>query len=601
MTVLNYRSLKRVEHVPLGDIAVIVGKNDVGKSNFLNALEIFFNGGPIGPDDLTRGVPKGAQVEIEVAFCEIKAEDLQKLSSMHFLTQDSELIVRKKCPGGSKQPEISLYVYDFEDPSFRNLFSKKEEELNRTAADHGLDFTRSGRSITNEEKITELWRYASSNGLAKVDSYVTPDKESWKIVESTLPGYHLFPSELNLKIERAEVQSPFQGLVDEAAKENEADWNDFRVKVEAKVAADVKKIEQHLLEQTDSAVKLVPRFDFGWKGFTLKFDIEDASGASIPLENRGMGIRRLVMVSFLRYLAEKTATGSAGSRSTIFGIEEPETSLHPSAQRNLIESFRVLRNAGNQIIMSSHSPVFVAEARHDNVVLVRREAAETTTKWGNELDAEVIVDELGIEPRDQLGSFNACVFVEGIGDEVFYSHIAKKFKDAKLVESDFAESHIGFLPVGGNNLRFFVDRMHMKKINRRFGVVVDSNRDSAEKPINQVLLDWQGECTRAGGKFFILKKREIENYLHPAAIKKVTGRTVDASEYANVKGAIGANYSIDKHLKPILEAMSCQDILEMDKYTNGGGEEKHELLEIIAELLHLCSGPDTTQPASVAA
>jgi hypothetical protein len=53
-------------------------------------------------------------------------------------------------------------------------------------------------------------------------------------------------------------------------------------------------------------------------------------------------------------------------------------------------------------------------------------------------------------------------------------------------------------------------------------------------------------------------------------------------------------------LKSILEAMSPQDILEMDKYTGADGKEKHGLVEIITELVALCSDSGTEQTASVA-
>jgi len=587
VTVRNYRSLKLVEKVPIGDIAVFVGRNDAGKSNFLYALNIFFNGGTIKDDDLTRGSGTEERVEIEVLFSELPTEAEHKLRAMHFLTKNSKLVVRKSFTKGTKQPEVALYVYDFDAPEFRNLCSRKEQELNDIAQTHDLDFTQSGRSITNQSKIEALWDYATKHGLSRNEQYVSPDKESWKQVEDLFPNYRLFPSELNLKVERAEVQSPFQDLVEKAASENQEAWDQFRSKVEEKINADVEKIEEHLIAQTDSITKLIPKPDFGWKGFTLSFDTQDASGAIVPLENRGMGVRRLVMVSFLRYQAEKSEVGTEGnSLPTIYAIEEPETSLHPSAQRNLIDSFKTLKDAGNQIILNSHSPVFVAEASHEDVVLVTREAGTTAVSAGSSLNPDTIVAELGIEPRDQVGSFSACVFVEGVTDQVFFPHIAKKFKEAELIASDFEDLAIGFLPVGGNNLRFFVERMHIKKINRRFGIVIDSNKDSAEKPINQICLDWQGECIKAGGKFFILRKREIENYLAPAAIKRATGRTVSVSDFNNVKKTINEHFNVE-HLKPILDEMSAKDFLEMDKYAGDDGRERHELLEIIIDLMTL--------------
>lgn len=41
--ILNYKSLNNVELNNLGDIAVLVGRNDSGKSNVLKAIDFFFN------------------------------------------------------------------------------------------------------------------------------------------------------------------------------------------------------------------------------------------------------------------------------------------------------------------------------------------------------------------------------------------------------------------------------------------------------------------------------------------------------------------------------------------------------------------------------
>lgn len=39
----NFRSYKEATSIEIGDITTIIGKNDIGKSTILEALEIFFN------------------------------------------------------------------------------------------------------------------------------------------------------------------------------------------------------------------------------------------------------------------------------------------------------------------------------------------------------------------------------------------------------------------------------------------------------------------------------------------------------------------------------------------------------------------------------
>ena len=42
----NFRSYSQETEIEVADLNVIIGKNDVGKSSILEALDIFFNGKP---------------------------------------------------------------------------------------------------------------------------------------------------------------------------------------------------------------------------------------------------------------------------------------------------------------------------------------------------------------------------------------------------------------------------------------------------------------------------------------------------------------------------------------------------------------------------
>lgn len=586
VTIRNYRSLKEIPFVPVGEFTVVVGKNDAGKSNFIYALGMFFDDRQPKDDDLSRGCLPDDPIEVEVAFARIDDGDLSTLRTMRFLSKDSTLTVKKIFKTRSRQPVVMLKTLDFLDADFQNLHSKKEQELNIIGDKYGIDLTRAGRSHTNLGKIDQLVEYATQKGVPVGDVYVAPDDDSWKIVEAMLPRFTVFPSELDLDVERTEVQNPFQLLVEEAVQANQQDWDNVRCKVEQRVSQEVAKIERHLLDQTDTITKLTPKYQFQWKRMTtMNFDTTDASGAEVPLENRGMGVRRMLMVAFLRYKADKARIKP--TKRIVYGIEEPETCLHPSAQRILIDCLRTLANSGDQIIMTSHSPVFAAEARQENIVLMKREAGKSAVVAGHDLRPEAIVEELGIEPRDLVACFAACIFVEGKSDEVFLSSITKTLRNSGIVDSDFQEKGIGFVLVCGDNLRFFVDGMHLKKINRRFAVVVDSDKKHAGDALSTKLLSWKSRCESAGGKFHILRKRAIENYLHPSAIKRVTGRDVTVIEFDNVKDLISSSYGIESHLRPIASQMTAPEILEMGRYVDENGQERNELVELAKALLNL--------------
>jgi putative ATP-dependent endonuclease of OLD family len=80
----------------------------------------------------------------------------------------------------------------------------------------------------------------------------------------------------------------------------------------------------------------------------------------------GQGVRNLVVLSLFRAYA-KVFRGDA-----IIAVEEPETYLHPHAQRSLAAIFDELADQGNQIFYSTHSGNFVDVSRFDRICLVER-------------------------------------------------------------------------------------------------------------------------------------------------------------------------------------------------------------------------------------
>ena len=69
----NYRPFKVLEEMRLGPLATIVGQNDVGKSNILRALQLFFESKPkIEDSDVYDGANSDDDIVIEEITIEIE-------------------------------------------------------------------------------------------------------------------------------------------------------------------------------------------------------------------------------------------------------------------------------------------------------------------------------------------------------------------------------------------------------------------------------------------------------------------------------------------------------------------------------------------------
>ena len=324
----NFRALKDVT-ITLSQMSIIVGRNDTGKSSILHALMVFFDKYKLTKSDFHAGTSESYKIEIEASF-HIEESAAKSFLQQRKLLDSQGCLVVKKTYDHDLKPTIEVKIYDFVDPDFQNLWSRKEKDLNDLGRKYDLDFTQAGRSITNESKIEELIRYAESKQIAKCDVWITPDKDTLKTIYSYFPDFYLFPSELSLDTEQSRFQNPFQEMIASAIDIDNSIKDTVHKKVIEAVREAIDKIQKNLTEQTDSITELKVSPDIQWKKL-VSLDIEtvDQFGIQVPLSSRGLGVRRLLMVAFLKFEAERAKESEKNGR--IYAIEEPETFLHPKA------------------------------------------------------------------------------------------------------------------------------------------------------------------------------------------------------------------------------------------------------------------------------
>ena len=114
LTLKNFRGYKNSATVLFNDLTAIVGKNDIGKSSILEALDIFFNSKPIRPMDKSDvnvdAVMEGnTDVEITAQFTDVPEEividatNRTTLGDEYLLNTQGRLEIRKIYPNGGKE------------------------------------------------------------------------------------------------------------------------------------------------------------------------------------------------------------------------------------------------------------------------------------------------------------------------------------------------------------------------------------------------------------------------------------------------------------------------------------------------------------------
>lgn len=417
VSIKNFRSYKDETKVYFEDLTAFVGKNDVGKSTILEALDIFFNDNKgiikIEKEDVNVQCKAAGDgdTEITVSFYELPDTIIiddttsTSLSAEYLLDEDGLLTIRKIYKNGGK-PAVKIIAVHPTNPVCGDLLQKKQNELGQIITRLGLECE--DRRI-NALMRAAIWHHYKEElqlqrTILDVSSKEGDIKAIWSKLESILPIYTLFQSDRKNSDGDTEVQDPLKAAVREVLVDD-----DIKRKLE-EVAQKVKETLQEVSDSTleklremnpEVANSLHPNIDVeGLKWPDIFKGISITGDNDIPINKRGSGVKRLILLNFFRAEAERQrADRHVG---VIYAIEEPETSQHKEHQRILIRALLTLANQNNtQIIITTHSADIVKNLNFSNIRLI-----------SNDVDGNKTITPVGhnILPSPSLNEVNYLAF-----------------------------------------------------------------------------------------------------------------------------------------------------------------------------------------------
>ncbi len=250
----------------------------------------------------------------------------------------------------------------------------------------------------------------------------------------------------------------------------------------------------------------------------------EAGGRHLPLSNWGAGVSQLLVLA-VNMLANDTA---------VICIEEPETHLHPGMQRIIAAQMASL--PGVKWMVSTHSPTLVdavlaAAAGHgrpahvlhvtnQDGVVHARQTTDTASHWS-------ALTDLGASPSDLLMT-RSVVWVEGPSDRIYLLKWLALL-DAQLVEGrDFSIVFYGgrllaHVSVADTVAEEFVQLL---RVNPRSAVIMDSDRREEGDPLNATKRRVIEEAKKSGAHTWVTHGREIENDLAAGPVARATGARI---------------------------------------------------------------------------
>jgi len=520
----NFRIYETETRVNVSGLTTLVGRNDAGKSSILEALEIFFNQEVVSIEHLDASVGSGSKIiTIGCVFGGIADEELvldetarTSLRAEHLLNAADDLEVRKMfdCEGTKIKPSISVAAVHPANTGMSDLLLLKNIDLKKRARELSVEDEAMDQRA-NPSIRSAIWRSAATLNL--VQSEITLDKEDakkiWQALEKRLPMFALFRSDRPSKDEDPEAQDPMKIAVQEALKEVSGSLEAIEAAVKLKVSEVAKLTLEKLREfAPDVANELSPAFRADPKWDQL-FKMSLKSENEIPVNKRGSGVRRLILLSFFRAAAERKQE-LRNAPCVIYGVEEPETSQHPIQQRLLIDAFEELVDNGCQVLITTHNPALTALVPVDGIRYVHSVEGSVRVDSGEDILPTVSKD-LGVLADHRIKVF---VCVEGKNDVSFLKHISKMLHAANPEIPDVSrDERIAFCLLSGSNLYHWVQSRYLRGLNRPEIHLYDRGTDAPPK--------YEGaaaEVNARGDRSYacLTGKREMENYLHNDAISE---------------------------------------------------------------------------------
>jgi len=512
ISIKNFRGIENLT-LKLNNFTILIGKNGVGKSSILHALNFFKE--PNYKLKIADYYKKNLsrQLEVSITFYDLSADEKEEFS---YYVQDDELKIIKIAMGNEEinNPNVSQKYHGIRlmhrpFNNIRNETSKREKRNLYNLLRDEQKYS-SLLLVTNADQIEEHLVEWETNHSDELELIIDAGQFfGWKGVGTGklgkfiefffIPAVHEYSEEekaekstylnelLNLTIKKTHIETP------ELFEFKVSAQRDYKEIISSDLESKTSDLSEELSERLNNfapgcnvVINYLPG-DIKFTDTIYGTELEEF-GFIGPISFLGHGVQRSFFFTLLQYLGEQrfidkiqitqTEENDSLENSKFFIlliIEEPELYQHPNRIKLIKKIFQELTSESKnslfqfQIICSSHSPHLIDVQKANNIRLLRKvKEGEEFKVLVKEVDLNIIAqklkeiwefpeevrsDELTLISR--LIAIMSPVLSEGFfADKIVLvegleDKAALYAIDQQLHEKDFDKSGIAIIPVLG--------------------------------------------------------------------------------------------------------------------------------------------------------
>lgn len=537
----NFRSLA----MPLGDNVVVLGENQIGKTNLLFALRLLLD--PSLPDSMRRlrlddfwdGLERPLSPDDQI---EISAEFRGFEDSENLLAVLADSLV-------SPDPMVARITYRY----------GPRPDLGRPPeCEADYDFSVFGGDRPENRISYELRRWMPMDVFPAL-----------RDAESDLARWR---------------RSPFRPLLDRAAREVDKDeLNTIAGEIE-ETTARITELEElsALIDDVNLRLETMTGTT-NVLSTTLGFAPTDperllrALQLMIDSGKRGIGGASLgtanILYLALKELEHQHLIAEGERQHTVLAIEEPEAHLHPHLQRRIFRSFLRARDddknkpQSRSIILTTHSPniASVVPLRDVAVLQTAPDGGHTTGRSLADVeleDAELDDLERYLDvTRGELFFANGVILVEGDAERFLLPTLAR----LRNPSVDFDAMGVSVCSVAGTNFAPYVKLLGPNGLDRPFAVLTD---------LDPVIVDAENEGSDATNEEVDELGDEYEGlHLGQARVVNLMWHLMDETEWNESTNEQVLNHGPDRGI------FLNSHTFEVDLFERGASEEFFEVVK----------------------